>query len=145
MNKRQTLCWTAIYYQVVEGCWPWHLPAIWKDQRQISSKSRTFQRLSFTGPVYSPHAWHVYKITGLSPQPQCNGTAGMHAVSLALPESTGFTKHVHRDYSMCLHYFYSEHVSGPCKNIHGLQPLAQQLTGPLIIPLQEGCLCKSPD
>lgn len=119
---------------VIQGCQPWRFPAAGKDLWQISSKSRTFQRPSFTGSVYSPRAWHIYKITGLSPQPQCNRTAGMRAVSLALLESTGFTKHVHSDQSMCVHHFHSENVSGPCKNIHRLQPLARQLTGPLIIP-----------
>lgn len=146
MNRRQTLCWKAIYYLVVQGCQPWRFPAAGKDLWQISSKSRTFQRLfhhlpflPFTRSVFSPHAWHIYKITGLSPQPQCNCTAGMHAVSPALPESTDFTEYVPSDYSMSVRYFYS----GPCKNIHGLQPLARQLTGPLIIPglpLQESRL-----
>lgn len=52
------------------------------------------------------------------------------------------------DYSMSVHYFYSERVaqmSGPCKIIHGMEPLAGQLTGPLIIPglsLQESRLTR---
>lgn len=70
----------------------------------------------------------------LSPQPQYNHTAGKHAVSLALPESTGFTMHVHSDYNMRVYYFYSEHVSGPHKNIYRLQSLVWQLTGPPITP-----------
>lgn len=42
--------------------------------------------------------------------------------------------HVHSDYSMCVYYFYSEHVSGACKNIHRLQLFVRQLTGPPTIP-----------
>lgn len=49
---------------------------------------------------------------------------------------------MHSDYSTSAWYFNSEHVSGPCKNIHRLQPPAQQSAGPLIIP---GLACKSPD
>lgn len=67
----------------------------------------------------------------------------MCAVSLVLAEITGFTKCVHSDCSMCILCFYSEHVSGPSKNIHGLQTLAQQVRGSLIIPglpLQESRL-----
>lgn len=145
MNRRQTSYWKAIYYLLAQGCQPWCFPAAGKDLRQISSKSRSFQRPSFTRSVYSPRAWHINRITELPPQTPRNCTAGTCVVSLVLAESTGFTKRVHRDCSTCIRYFYSEHVSGPSKNIHRLQTLAQQVNGTLIIPglpLQESRLIR---